>query len=215
MSKNLVAIIILDGWGLGKNYDGNAINKAKTPNYRKLLENYPSTSLEASGLAVGLPSGQMGNSEVGHLNIGAGRVIYQELTRISKSIENEEFFGKQEFLDAIDNCKTNNSKLHLMGLLSDGGVHSHNTHLYALVELAKKHGLKDVLIHCFLDGRDVPPQSAKEYLKQLEDKLNEIGIGQIASISGRYYAMDRDKRWDRVQKAYDAMTLGKGTTAGS
>ncbi|MGF7056671.1 2,3-bisphosphoglycerate-independent phosphoglycerate mutase [Brassicibacter mesophilus] len=215
MSKNLVAIIILDGWGLGKNYDGNAIIKAKTPNYKRLLENYPSTSLEASGLSVGLPSGQMGNSEVGHLNIGAGRIVYQELTRISKSIENEEFFSKQEFLDAIEKCKRNNSKLHLMGLLSDGGVHSHNTHLYALIELAKKHRLKDVYIHCFLDGRDVPPQSAKGYLKQLEDKLNEIGIGHIASISGRYYAMDRDKRWDRVQKAYDAMTLGKGVTGGS
>jgi len=215
MSEKLVAIIILDGWGLGKDYEGNAIIKARTPNFKKYLEDYPNTALEASGFSVGLPSGQMGNSEVGHLNIGAGRIVYQELTRISKAIDNEEFLAKQEFLDAIENCKKNNSKLHLMGLLSDGGVHSHNTHLYALVRLAKKKGLKDVFVHCFLDGRDVPPQSAKEYLSQLEAELKEIGVGQIATISGRYYAMDRDKRWERVQKVYDAMTLGIGISGGT
>lgn len=215
MKKNLVAIIILDGWGLGKAYEGNAILKAKTPNYRLLMENCPSTTLEASGLSVGLPEGQMGNSEVGHLNIGAGRIIYQELTRITKSIENKEFFHKKELLNAVESCKKNNSKLHLMGLLSDGGVHSHNSHLYALLELAKAQGLKEVYVHCFLDGRDVPPQSGKRYLEELEEKLSEIGVGKVATISGRYYAMDRDKRWDRVRLAYDALTLGTGNTAGS
>lgn len=215
MKKSLVAIIILDGWGLGKEYAGNAILKAKTPNYRLLMENYPSTTLKASGLSVGLPEGQMGNSEVGHLNIGAGRIIYQELTRISKSIENKEFFNKKELLSAIENCKKNNSKLHLMGLLSDGGVHSHNSHLYALLELAKSQGLEEVYIHCFLDGRDVPPKSGKGYLEELEAKISEIGVGKIATIAGRYYAMDRDKRWERTQLAYDALTLGVGNTAGS
>lgn len=215
MKKSLVAIIILDGWGLGKEYEGNAILKAKTPNYRLLVENYPSTTLEASGLSVGLPEGQMGNSEVGHLNIGAGRIIYQELTRITKSIENKEFFNKKELLDAIENCKKNKSKLHLMGLLSDGGVHSHNSHLYALLELAKSKGLEDVYIHCFLDGRDVPPKSGKGFLEELEAKISEIGVGKIATIAGRYYAMDRDKRWDRTQLAYEALTLGVGNTGGS
>ncbi len=215
MKKSLVAIIILDGWGLGKEYEGNAILKAKTPNYKLLIENYPSTTLEASGLSVGLPEGQMGNSEVGHLNIGAGRITYQELTRITKSIENKEFFNKKELLAAIENCKENNSKLHLLGLLSDGGVHSHNSHLYALLELAKSQGLEDVYVHCFLDGRDVPPQSGKGYLEELEAKISEIGVGKIATIAGRYYAMDRDKRWDRVKLAYDALTLGVGNDAGS
>ncbi|WP_427338851.1 2,3-bisphosphoglycerate-independent phosphoglycerate mutase [Caloranaerobacter sp. DY30410] len=213
MANKPVALIILDGWGIGKDYEGNAILKAKTPNYKMLLENYPSTKLEASGLSVGLPEGQMGNSEVGHLNIGAGRIIYQEFTRISKAIENGEFFEKQEFIKAVENAKKNNSSLHLMGLLSDGGVHSHNTHLYALLELAQKYGLKEVYIHCFLDGRDVPPKSAKKYIEELENKLSEIGVGKIATISGRYYAMDRDKRWDRTKKAYDAMVLGKGRVA--
>lgn len=213
MNNKPVALIILDGWGIGKDYEGNAILKAKTPNYKMLLENYPSTKLEASGLSVGLPEGQMGNSEVGHLNIGAGRIIYQEFTRISKAIENGEFFEKQEFIKAVENAKKNNSSLHLMGLLSDGGVHSHNTHLYALLELAQKYGLKDVYIHCFLDGRDVPPKSAKKYIEELENKLSELGVGKIATVSGRYYAMDRDKRWDRTKKAYDAMVLGKGREA--
>ncbi len=215
MPKNPVMLIILDGWGIGENYEGNAIYKAKTPNYKKLLENYPSTKLSASGLDVGLPEGQMGNSEVGHLNIGAGRIIYQEYTRISKAIENGEFYNKDEFIKAIDNAKENNSKLHLMGLTSEGGVHSHITHLYALLELAKKNNFEDVYIHCFLDGRDVLPKSAKKDLRKLEDKLKEIGIGKIATISGRYYSMDRDKRWERTQKAYDAMVLGKGHKAGS
>lgn len=215
MTKNLVAIIILDGWGLGKEYEGNAILKAKTPNYKLLVENYPSTTLSSSGLSVGLPEGQMGNSEVGHLNIGAGRIIYQELTRITKAIENKEFFSKKGFLNAIDNCKRNNSKLHLMGLLSDGGVHSHNSHLYALLNLAKKNGLEEVYVHCFLDGRDVPPKSGRGYLEELENKLGEIGIGKIATVSGRYYSMDRDKRWDRTRLAYDALTIGVGNTAGS
>lgn len=215
MTKNLVAIVILDGWGLGKKYEGNAILNSKTPNYKLLMGNYPSTTLEASGLSVGLPMGQMGNSEVGHLNIGAGRIVYQELTRITKSIENNEFFIKGEFLKAIENCKNNGSKLHLLGLLSDGGVHSHNNHLYALLKLARNQGLKDVYVHCFLDGRDVPPQSGKKYLEELENKLLEIGVGKIATVSGRYYAMDRDKRWDRIKLAYDALTLGAGNTAGS
>ncbi len=170
MANKPVALIILDGWGIGKDYEGNAILKAKTPNFKMLLENYPSTKLEASGLSVGLPEGQMGNSEVGHLNIGAGRIIYQEFTRISKAIENGEFFEKQEFIKAVENAKKHNSSLHLMGLLSDGGVHSHNTHLYALLELAQKYGLKEVYIHCFLDGRDVPPKSAKKYIEELENK---------------------------------------------
>lgn len=215
MTKNLVAIVILDGWGIGKEYEGNAIKKANTPNYRFLMNNYPSTTLVSSGLSVGLPEGQMGNSEVGHLNIGAGRIVYQELTRISKSIENKEFFNKEEFLNAIKNCKKNNSSLHLMGLLSDGGVHSHNQHLYALLKLAKKHNLNDVYIHCFLDGRDVPPKSGKQYLDELEKKLVEIGVGKIATVSGRYYAMDRDKRWERTKLAYDALTIGLGNDAGS
>lgn len=208
MAKRLTALIILDGWGLGKEYEGNAIGSANTPNYDRLIENYPNTILKSSGLAVGLPDGQMGNSEVGHLNIGAGRIVYQEFTRITKSIENGEFFEKQEFIKAIENVKKNNSKLHLMGLVSDGGVHSHNTHLYALIELAKKYGIQDVYVHCFMDGRDVPPKSGKVYIEELEEKLQEIGAGKIATVSGRYYAMDRDKRWDRTQKAYDAMTIG-------
>lgn len=215
MAKKFAMLIIMDGWGLGEEYDGNAIFKANTPNYDRLLNNYPNTSLTASGLAVGLPEGQMGNSEVGHLNIGAGRIIYQEFTRISKSIENKEFYSKQEFIHAIENCKKNNSKFHLMGLLSDGGVHSHNSHLYALLELAKKMDLKDVYIHCFMDGRDVPPKSGKGYLEELEKKIKKIGIGEIATVSGRYYAMDRDKRWDRTKRAYDAMVLGSGLESGS
>lgn len=210
MNNKLVALIVLDGWGLGEKYEGNAISLADIPNFTKLQENYPYTTLQASGLAVGLPEGQMGNSEVGHLNIGAGRIIYQELTRITKSIENEEFFKKEEFINAIKNVKLNDSKLHLMGLLSDGGVHSHNEHLYALLKLAKESNLDEVYIHCFLDGRDVPPASAKGYIEDLEDKIKEIGIGKIATVSGRYYAMDRDKRWERTKKAYNAMLLGKG-----
>ncbi len=203
-------LIILDGWGLGKEYEGNAIYLADTPNFDRYLKKYPNTKLEASGMAVGLPEGQMGNSEVGHLNIGSGRIVYQELTKITKSIENEEFFNKKEFLQAIDNVKRNKSKLHIMGLLSDGGVHSHNTHLYALLELCKRQSLEDVYIHVFLDGRDVPPTIGKKHLQELEEKITEIGVGHIATVSGRYYAMDRDNRWERTKLAYEAMVLGKG-----
>ena len=210
MVKNPVMIIILDGLGIGKDYKGNAVTQAKTPNLDRLMRQYPHSKLKASGLDVGLPHGQMGNSEVGHLNIGAGRVVYQDLTKISKSIVDGDFFNKEEFIKAIDNAKTNNSKIHLMGLVSSGGVHSHNTHLYALLELMKRNEFEDVYVHVILDGRDVPPTSGKEDIKELMDKIDEIGVGKIATISGRYYSMDRDKRWDRVQLAYDALTLGKG-----
>ncbi len=215
MKDKLVTLIILDGFGVNPRTDGNAISAANKPNLDSYMQQYPNTIIHTSGMDVGLPKGQMGNSEVGHTNIGAGRIVYQELTRITKSIEDGDFFEKREFLDAIENCRKNHSKLHLYGLLSDGGVHSHNTHLYALIELAKKRGLKDVYVHCFFDGRDVPPDSAKGFVKELEDKLAEIGVGKIASVMGRYYAMDRDNRWERVKQAYDAMVLGKGLTAAS
>ncbi|SHH94257.1 2,3-bisphosphoglycerate-independent phosphoglycerate mutase [Sporanaerobacter acetigenes] len=209
-NKKPVMLMILDGWGLEEKKEGNAIKLAKTPNYDRLLKEYPNTKLSPSGLSVGLPDGQMGNSEVGHLNIGAGRIVYQELTRITKSIEDGDFFHKEEFLQAIESAKANNSKIHVMGLVSDGGVHSHNTHLYALLELFKKEGIENVCIHAFLDGRDVSPTSGKNYIEELEKKINEIGVGKIATVSGRYYAMDRDKRWERVKLAYDAMVLGNG-----
>lgn len=215
MKDKLVALIILDGYGINPKTEGNAIAAANKPNLDRLNDQWPSTKIKTSGMDVGLPQGQMGNSEVGHTNIGAGRIVYQELTRITKSIEDGDFFEKKEFLDAIANCKKNNSKLHLFGLLSDGGVHSHNTHLYALVELAKKEGMSDVYIHCFFDGRDVPPDSAKGYVEELEAKLKEIGTGKIASVMGRYYSMDRDNRWERVKLAYDAMALGEGLKAQS
>lgn len=215
MKDRLVVLVILDGYGINPKTEGNAIAAANKPNMDRLMKEFPNTIVRTSGMDVGLPHGQMGNSEVGHTNIGAGRIVYQELTRITKSIEDGDFFEKKEFLDAIHNCKKNNSKLHLFGLVSDGGVHSHNTHLYALVELAKRQGLKDVYIHCFFDGRDVPPDSAKGYVEELEAKLKEIGVGKIASVMGRYYAMDRDNRWERVQLAYDAMVLGKGLEASS
>ena len=208
--KKPVMLIILDGWGIGKEYNGNAIYLANTPNFDRLISQYPNTKLEASGLSVGLPEGQMGNSEVGHLNIGAGRIIYQELTNITKSIEEGSFFKKEEFLEAINNAKKNNSKLHIMGLVSDGGVHSHNTHLYGLLKLCKREDFQDVYIHAFLDGRDVPPTAGKKDLIELEEKIEEIGVGEIATVSGRYYAMDRDKRWERTELAYDALVLGKG-----
>lgn len=215
MKDKLVTLIILDGFGVNPRKEGNAIQSAHKPNIDKLMAECPNTIIHTSGMDVGLPRGQMGNSEVGHTNIGAGRIVYQELTRITKSIEDGDFFEKKEFLGAIENCKKNNSKLHLFGLLSDGGVHSHNTHLYALIELAKKQGLKDVFVHCFFDGRDVPPDSAKGYVEELEVKLKQIGAGKIASVMGRYYSMDRDKRWDRVKLAYEAMVLGKGLNASS
>jgi len=215
MKDKLVMLIILDGFGINPRTEGNAVYAAEKPNIDRFLAEYPNTVIRTSGMDVGLPKGQMGNSEVGHTNIGAGRIVYQELTRITKSIEDGDFFEKKELLDAIENCKKHNSKLHLYGLLSDGGVHSHNTHLYALVELAKRQGLKDVYIHCFFDGRDVPPDSAKCYVEELESKLKEIGVGKIASVMGRYYAMDRDNRWERVKLAYDAMVLGEGLKASS
>lgn len=207
-----ILLMILDGFGLRKKKEGNAIASANTPNLDRLFSVYPHSILEASGMSVGLPEGQMGNSEVGHLNIGAGRIVYQDLTRITKSIKDGDFFKNPVLLDAIEKVKTRNSSLHLMGLLSDGGVHSHNSHLYALLELAKRHDIRNIFVHAFLDGRDVPPKSALVYIADAEKKMEELG-GEFATISGRYFAMDRDKRWDRVKKAYDAMTSGKGETA--
>ena len=213
LSKRPVVLMILDGYGLNSETEGNAVRAANKPNLDYLSARYPGSSIRTSGMDVGLPNGQMGNSEVGHTNIGAGRIVYQELTRITKAIEDGPFFKKEEFLGAMANCKASQSKLHLFGLLSDGGVHSHNTHLYALLELAKEQGLKEVFVHCFYDGRDVPPDSALGFTEELEAKLKEIGVGKIASLMGRYYAMDRDNRWERVQRAYDAMVMGEGVSA--
>ncbi len=207
--KKPLALIILDGFGHSEADNGNAITHAAKPNLDRYFANFPHTLLGASGMDVGLPEGQMGNSEVGHTNIGAGRIVYQELTRITKSIQDGDFFTNEALLGAMENCKKNASALHLMGLLSDGGVHSHNTHLYALLEMAKRSGLSQVYVHCIMDGRDVPPQSGKEYIAQLEQKLGEIGVGKIATITGRYYAMDRDNRWERVEKAYSAIVCGQ------
>lgn len=215
MKKNVTMLMILDGFGENSNQNGNAVKLAKTPNIDKIMKKYPTTKIQASGLAVGLPEGQMGNSEVGHTNIGAGRVVYQELTRITKSIEEGDFFNNQELIEAIENCKKNNTKLHILGLVSDGGVHSHIRHLYGLLELAKRRDFEDVYVHCFLDGRDTPPASAENYITELEEKMKEKGIGKIASISGRFYSMDRDKRWERVKKAYDALVNGIGIKSGS
>ena len=213
MAKKPVALIIMDGFGYNHSGYGNAIRAAKTPNIDRLLANYPHTLIGASGMDVGLPEGQMGNSEVGHTNIGAGRIVYQELTRITKSIKEGDFFSNEAFTKAIENCKKNDSALHLFGLLSSGGVHSHNSHLYGLLELAKKAGLTKVYVHCFMDGRDVPPTSGADFVAELEEKIKEIGVGKIASVMGRYYAMDRDNRWDRVEKAYAAMVYGEGNKA--
>ena len=215
MKDKLTMLMILDGFGDNPNKDGNAIKMAKTPNIDRLMKKYSNVDIGTSGLAVGLPEGQMGNSEVGHTNIGAGRIVYQELTRITKSIEDGDFFSNPEFIAAIENCKKNNSKLHILGLVSDGGVHSHNRHLYGLLEMAKRRDFEDVYVHCFLDGRDTPPASAESYILKLQDKMNEKGVGKIASLSGRFYAMDRDKRWQRVQKCYDALVNGKGNKASS
>ncbi|MCK8824841.1 2,3-bisphosphoglycerate-independent phosphoglycerate mutase [Fuchsiella alkaliacetigena] len=209
-----VALVILDGWGCNEREEGNSVKQAQTPNFDRLWAEYPHTTLAASGEKVGLPAGQMGNSEVGHLNLGAGRVVYQQLTKISKGIEDGSFFKNQVLLDGIKNCKLNDSPLHLLGLLSDGGVHSDIQHLFGLLELAKKHE-REVYVHAFLDGRDVPPDSAKKYIKELEAKFAELEIGKIATVSGRYYAMDRDERWDRTQKAYQALVLGEGKQADS
>ena len=208
--KKPLALIILDGFGYNPNEYGNAIKAANTPNIDALFAKYPHTLIGASGMDVGLPDGQMGNSEVGHTNIGAGRIVYQELTRITKSIKDGDFFSNPALKAAIENCKKNHSALHLMGLLSDGGVHSHNAHLYGLVEMARENGLNEVYIHAFMDGRDVPPTSGKDFLSDCQAKLKEIGVGKIATVIGRYYAMDRDNRWDRVEKAYAAMVYGEG-----
>ena len=210
MNKKLTMLMILDGYGYNDKTEGNAVHSAKTPVMDELLSKYPNTLIEASGMNVGLPEGQMGNSEVGHTNIGAGRIVYQELTRITKSITDGDFFKNEALLKAIGNCKENNSALHLFGLLSDGGVHSHINHLFALIELAKKNGLTKVFVHGFMDGRDVSPTSGIEYVKALEEKMEEIGVGKIGVLSGRYYAMDRDNRWDRVEKAYAALCYGEG-----
>lgn len=211
--KQITALIILDGFGCRENVDGNAIRADGVKHIRELWNAYPHTQIEASGNAVGLPAGQMGNSEVGHLNIGAGRVVYQELTRITKSIEDGDFFSNEAFLGAVENCKKHNSALHLYGLCSDGGVHSHLTHLYALVKLARENGLKNVFIHCFMDGRDVPPESGKGYIHALKNELKALGCGKIATVMGRYYAMDRDNRFERVEKAYAALVYGEGVQA--
>ena len=212
--KKTHVLLIMDGFGLREETAHNAIKLAETPNLDRLMKDCPFVKGYASGLAVGLPDGQMGNSEVGHLNIGAGRVVYQDLTRITKAIEDGVFFENEVLLAAAENCRKNGSSLHIMGLLSDGGVHSHNTHLYALLELAKREGLKKVYVHCFLDGRDTPPASGSGYVAELVKKMAEIGIGQIGVISGRYYAMDRDNRWEREQKAYDALTKAEGEDGG-
>ncbi|MBQ1506874.1 MAG: 2,3-bisphosphoglycerate-independent phosphoglycerate mutase, partial [Ruminococcus sp.] len=211
MKKPLI-LIIMDGFGIAGE-KGNAIKAANKPNLDKLFSTCPLTQIGASGMDVGLPDGQMGNSEVGHTNMGAGRVVYQELTRITKTISEDKLKDNEAIVGAMDNALKNGTALHLMGLLSPGGVHSHMTHLYGIVELAKQKGLKDVYIHAFLDGRDVPPSSAADYIKECMDKLDEIGVGKIATVMGRYYAMDRDNRWERVEKAYAAMVYGEGETA--
>lgn len=215
MNKKPTVLMILDGYGLNDKKEGNAVYEAKTPVMDQLMKEYPFVEGNASGMAVGLPDGQMGNSEVGHLNMGAGRIVYQELTRITKEIQDGTFFENPALLHAVENCRKNDSALHLFGLLSDGGVHSHNTHVYGLLELAKRSGLSKVYVHCFLDGRDTPPSSGKDYAQQLESRMQEIGVGEIASVTGRYYAMDRDNNYDRVERAYNALTKGEGETAQS
>ena len=211
--KKPVALIIMDGFGHTTQKEGSAIDKANTDNLKRLFNEYPYTLISASGLDVGLPNGQMGNSEVGHTNIGAGRIVYQDLTRITKSIEDGDFFTNEVLCQAMDNSKEH--ALHIMGLLSDGGVHSHIDHLKALLKMAKEQGVKKVYVHAFTDGRDTDPQSAIHYVREIEDYMEEIGCGEFATVNGRYYAMDRDKRWERVEKAYNAMTLGEGLTASS
>ena len=211
--KGPLALVILDGWGLGDITAGNAIAGANTPNMTRYLKEYPHTSLICSGEYVGLPEGQMGNSEVGHLNMGAGRIVYQELSRISRSIRDGDFFRNDMLLEAMGHSLRNNSSLHLMGLLSDGGVHSHINHLFAILKLAAGHRLDRVYIHCFLDGRDVPPANAGEYVTQLEQKMKDLNTGKIATVMGRYYAMDRDRRWERIEVAYEALTAGRGLKA--
>ncbi|MDD4666234.1 MAG: 2,3-bisphosphoglycerate-independent phosphoglycerate mutase, partial [Clostridia bacterium] len=208
-----VMLVILDGWGFSRDQEGNAIALAQKPFYNNLVEKYPHCLLQSSGEAVGLPAGQMGNSEVGHLNIGAGRVVYQELTRINRAIRRGEFQKNVVLNQTLEQAVESNVALHLLGLLSDGGVHSHIDHLFALMDLAKEKGVKKLYLHVILDGRDVPPANAGEYLRSLEKKIEEIGLGQIATVSGRYYTMDRDKRWERVEKGYRAMVAGEGDKA--
>ncbi|GGA67503.1 2,3-bisphosphoglycerate-independent phosphoglycerate mutase [Ornithinibacillus halotolerans] len=213
MSTNkLAALIILDGFAIRDEEKGNAVKQANKPNFDRYWNTFPHNQLEASGEAVGLPEGQMGNSEVGHLNIGAGRIVYQSLTRVNLSIREGDFFEKKAFLKSMNSAKQKNKSLHIFGLLSDGGVHSHIEHLFALLKLAKQQGLEKVYVHAFLDGRDVGPQTAKGYIESTEEKMIEYGVGKIATVSGRYYSMDRDKRWDRVKKSYDAMVYGEGPT---
>ncbi len=208
--KTPYALIIMDGYGLAPASDGNAVTLNGSKNVNRLLKEYPSSTLGASGLSVGLPDGQMGNSEVGHLNMGAGRIVYQDLTKISKSIEDGDFFENPALVKAMDAAKNSSKKLHLYGLMSDGGVHSHVTHVYALLKMAKMRGLDECYVHCFMDGRDVSPTSGAEFIKALQSEMNSIGIGKIASVCGRYYAMDRDNNWDRTEKAYDMLTIGNG-----
>lgn len=210
MTGKPVILIVLDGWGISLSKEGNAVAAARAPIYDSLLKNHPHTLLQASGEQVGLPEGQMGNSEVGHLNLGAGRIVYQDITRITKSIRDGDFFKNPTLMTAMATAGKNHSALHLMGLLSDGGVHSHINHILAMFDMAKAQGLSRVYFHAFLDGRDTPPSSALAYIEQLENHLAAIGIGRIATVSGRYYAMDRDKRWERVQKAYEALVMGEG-----
>ena len=215
MAKKPAVLLILDGYGLNDKKEGNAVSIANTPVMDRLMKEYPFVKGNASGMAVGLPEGQMGNSEVGHLNMGAGRIVYQELTRITKEIQDGTFFENEALLKAVNNCKEKDSALHLYGLLSDGGVHSHNTHLYGLLELARRNNLSKVYVHAFLDGRDTPPASGKDFVIALEDKMKEIGVGEVATVSGRYYAMDRDNNYDRIEIAYNALTKGEGETADS
>ena len=210
MNKKPTVLMILDGYGLNKKNEANAVYEAKTPVMDKLMAECPFVEGNASGMAVGLPEGQMGNSEVGHLNMGAGRIVYQDLTKITKAIMDGDFFENEALLVACKNAKENDAALHMFGLVSDGGVHSHNTHIYGLLELAKKQGLEKVYVHCFLDGRDTPPASGRDFVQELVDKMAEIGVGEVASVMGRYYAMDRDNRWDRVELAYKAMVKGEG-----
>nr|WP_288723234.1 2,3-bisphosphoglycerate-independent phosphoglycerate mutase [uncultured Sellimonas sp.] len=215
MGKKPTVLMILDGYGLNDKAEGNAVAEAKTPVMDKLMAECPFVKGNASGMAVGLPDGQMGNSEVGHLNMGAGRIVYQDLTKITKAIQDGDFFENDALLAACANVKDHDSALHMFGLVSDGGVHSHNTHIYGLLELAKRQGISKVYVHCFLDGRDTPPASGKDYVQELSDKMKEIGVGEVASVMGRYYAMDRDNRWDRVELAYKALVKGEGNTAAS
>ena len=210
MNKRLTMLTILDGFGINENKEANAAVIANTPNLDRLMKTCPTTKIHASELDVGLPEGQMGNSEVGHTNLGAGRIVYQDLTRITKSIEDGDFFSIPEFNEAIKNCQEHNSNLHIMGLLSDGGVHSHIRHLFGLLEFAKRKDFENVYVHCFMDGRDTSPTAGEGYIQELEEKMAEKNVGKIATISGRFYAMDRDNRWQRIEKAYNAIVRGKG-----